>query len=163
MPARATMDDAAALAALDARCFAPGERWSQQLWHEELDAAAQPSTGRLVLVQRDRDIMAAATFSSVFETAELLRVMVDPTHRGLGLARQLVEAGRLWASERGAERMLLEVRHDNLAALRLYEGLGFSSIDTRRDYYGTGLHAVVMQVALNAPNHASDREGAHRV
>ena len=143
MPERATTNDAEQLAELDRACFDVGECWSAQLWADELGAA-----DRLVVVQRDRDLMAAATFALAFETVDLHRVMVRPGHRGLGLARQLISAGAQWAGDRGAERMLLEVRHDNAAALELYGGLGFATIDTRRDYYGAGLDARVMQVAL---------------
>lgn len=143
MPERAAGTDAEQLAELDRACFDAAGRWSAQLWRDELEAA-----DRLVVIQRDRDLMAAATFALVFETVDLHRVMVRPTHRGLGLARQLIAAGAEWAADRGAERMLLEVRHDNAAALGLYSGLGFATIDTRRNYYGAGVNARVMQVAL---------------
>lgn len=147
MPVRALPGDAEELADLDAACFAPGERWSARLWQDELDAE-----DRLVVVQRDIDLVAAATFQLVFDTVDLHRVMVRPGYRGLGLAQQLVAAGSHWAQDRGADRMLLEVRHDNSAALGLYGRLGFSTIDTRRDYYGTGLDARVMQVELPLPS-----------
>ncbi|MGD8215933.1 GNAT family N-acetyltransferase [Aestuariimicrobium sp. Y1814] len=156
MPERATVADADQLAELDRACFAPGERWSAQLWRDELEVA-----DRLVVVQRDRDLMAAATFAVAFEIVDLHRVLVRPTHRGLGLARQLITAGALWAGDRGAERMLLEVRHDNTAALTLYELLGFTTIDTRRDYYGTGLHAHVMQCDLRGMTRGTN-QGDHR-
>lgn len=146
MPERATPADADQLAELDRACFDAAERWSAQLWLDELEAA-----DRLVIVQRDRDLMAAATFALAFETVDLHRVLVRPSHRGLGLARQLVLAGAEWAADRGAEQMMLEVRHDNTEALGLYAGLGFTTIDTRRNYYGAGLDARVMQTALPLP------------
>ena len=154
MPERATPADADQLADLDRACFDAAERWSAQLWLDELEAA-----DRLVIVQRDRDLMAAATFALAFETVDLHRVLVRPTHRGLGLARQLVVAGAEWAGERGAEQMMLEVRHDNTAALGLYAGLGFTTIDTRCNYYGAGADARVMQAALplRAPGLAADQ------
>lgn len=148
MPRRATLDDVDDLAALDQTCFAAGERWSARLWRDEITAG-----DRLVVLLRDDTasspaLAGAATFQQVDEVSDLHRVMVHPAQRGLGLARQLVSAGAEWASACGAERMLLEVRHDNLSAHRLYEGLGFTTIHTRPDYYGAGLDAHVMQVDL---------------
>ena len=144
MPQRALASDGCQLAALDAACFEPRERWSEQLWADELAAS-----DRLVVVQRDAgDLVAAATFQQVADMVDLHRVMVHPTRRGLGLALQLVAAGAEWAQPRGAERMLLEVRHDNTPALGLYERLGFTRIDRRPDYYGPGAHAEVMQADL---------------
>ena len=40
--------------------------------------------------------------------------------------------------ERGAEAVLLEVRADNAAALRLYERRGFEQVSVRRRYYQPG-------------------------
>ncbi|WP_016697352.1 GNAT family N-acetyltransferase [Actinoalloteichus spitiensis] len=52
------------------------------------------------------------------------RLAVRPEHRRTGLARALVGALAGWAADRGAERCLLQVTEGNLAARRLYEGLG---------------------------------------
>jgi ribosomal-protein-alanine N-acetyltransferase len=41
--------------------------------------------------------------------------------------------------------MLLEVRADNIAAISLYESFGFVINGRRRDYYGAGQDAVLMQ------------------
>jgi len=48
----------------------------------------------------------------------------------------------------GAHRMLLEVRPDNEPAVALYRRLGFQPVATRRDYYGSGHHALVLQRSL---------------
>lgn len=150
IPQRALVSDVSHLAALDAASFEPRERWSETLWAEELAA-----TDRFVIVQRDPgpreacgDLVAAATFQQVADVVDLHRVMVHPARRGLGLALQLVAAGAEWALARGAERMLLEVRHDNTPALGLYHRLGFERIDRRPDYYGPDAHAEVMQASL---------------
>lgn len=134
---------AAELADLDARCFPVGERWSEGLWADELSADRH-----LGEVREASRLVGAITVSSLFEDAELLRVMVDPEHRGRGHARHLVTESMDAVTARGATRMLLEVRHDNEPAIALYRGLGFAEIDRRRDYYGTGVHALVMECGL---------------
>jgi ribosomal protein S18 acetylase RimI-like enzyme len=48
----------------------------------------------------------------------------------------------------GAERALLEVRRHNVPALALYEGLGFREIGVRRNYYGPGEDALVLERVL---------------
>lgn len=51
---------------------------------------------------------------------------VDETVRRKGIARQLMEAIEEWArAETDAELLTLEVRDDNEAAVRLYQGCGF--------------------------------------
>lgn len=137
--------DVPGLLELEQGAFPASERWSEQSWLDELAA-----TDRLVLAGRDADerVMAAATFQCVADTADLHRIMVAREHRGEGVAKQLMNAGLEWAQGVGASRMLLEVREDNDAALGLYEGCGFEMIARRNDYYGPGVHALVMGVEL---------------
>jgi ribosomal-protein-alanine N-acetyltransferase len=44
--------------------------------------------------------------------------------------------------------MMLEVKVDNLEAIGLYESLGYSKLNTRKDYFGSGLDALVMRLEL---------------
>ena len=131
--------------AVEADSFSPAERWGELGWRDELRA-----DDRLVVVGRDAHgrVAAAATFQQVAETADLHRIMVTPDRRGEGVAGRLMGAGLEWAAATGAERMLLEVRHDNQGAIALYEKFGFTAISHRRDYYGAGADAVVMQAYL---------------
>jgi [ribosomal protein S18]-alanine N-acetyltransferase len=62
-------------------------------------------------------------------------VAVLPAYRRRGLARQLLGAVLVAADAEGARRATLEVRRSNLAALRLYESLGFETAAVRPDYY----------------------------
>lgn len=141
------------LLALEIGGFEGPDRWSEASWIAELDAP-----DRLVLVSRDQsEITAVADFSVLADTAELLRLIVSPARRRHGLARRLVGLGEEWAEASGADRMLLEVQHDNLAALRLYDHAGFEPISRRADYYGPGRDAVVMEHQL--PHRQIEREG----
>lgn len=50
-----------------------------------------------------------------------------PETRRRGAARALLHAGALWAAERGAARMMLQVDCDNTPALSLYASEGFAT------------------------------------
>ena len=60
---------------------------------------------------------------------------VRPEWRGQGLARALLDHVLREASGLGATRARLEIRRSNDIARRLYEGMGFAVVGTRRDYY----------------------------
>jgi [ribosomal protein S18]-alanine N-acetyltransferase len=62
---------------------------------------------------------------------EILFIAVDPAHRRRGIAKGLLK-NELDGS-RGA--WFLEVRESNLAAIRLYETLGFQVAGRREEYY----------------------------
>lgn len=70
----------------------------------------------------------------LMDEAELLLLAVEPGARGQGVGRALIERTVALAAEKGAHRLLLEVRDDN-RALDLYRCAGFSEIGRRRNYY----------------------------
>lgn len=60
---------------------------------------------------------------------------VDAAARGRGIGAALLEAAAADATRRGNDRLRLEVRQDNGAAIALYERLGFRRIAEIDDYY----------------------------
>ena len=149
---RAAMSsDLPALVALDAACFDAAERWGELAWQAELEG-----TGLVMVVDARRpgsgcelygDLAAAITIHLAGDSAELYRVMTAPDWRGMGLATLLLAKGFNWAREMGASEMMLEVREDNRAR-SLYADLGFTPAYERTNYYGPGLHALVMRRVL---------------
>jgi ribosomal-protein-alanine N-acetyltransferase len=69
-----------------------------------------------------------------FEEEELLLLAVAPDHRRLGLGARLLERFAAAARQRGARRLLLEMRRNNNAE-SLYRSHGFKPIGERRNYY----------------------------
>lgn len=67
--------------------------------------------------------------------AELQAILVTPGQRRQGLGAKLLEAVFARGKEWGSERLLLEVRAGNTAALTLYYRLGFREDGYRRGYY----------------------------
>ena len=119
--------------------------WSEQSWREELTGR-----GRLVLIARLQDgaTVGVAAFQLVDDVADLHRIVVAPQQRRLGFARVMLMAGLQWAIGQGARRMLLEVDATNAAAIQLYPGYGFVTVATRRDYYGPGADALILERRL---------------
>jgi GNAT superfamily N-acetyltransferase len=60
---------------------------------------------------------------------ELVSMWVDPSVRGTGAGRQLVDAVAGWAAERGAIALDLWVMRGNGGAKAFYERLGFTTTD----------------------------------
>jgi [ribosomal protein S18]-alanine N-acetyltransferase len=143
---RARLDDLDAIMTLESSGFEHAG-WSRDSWAGELSGA-----DRQVLAYRDADdrLVAVATLHLIEDFADLLRVVVAPERRGQGIGRKLLIASILMAQASGAVRILLEVETDNLPALAVYTRLGFSPIDRRRDYYGPGLHALVMELPIES-------------
>ncbi|MDF3021817.1 MAG: ribosomal-protein-alanine N-acetyltransferase [Steroidobacteraceae bacterium] len=67
--------------------------------------------------------------------AHVLNVCVREEYRSLGFGRRLLEHLLERAQTSGVSEAFLEVRPSNLAAIRLYQRLGFEQIGIRRGYY----------------------------
>ena len=67
--------------------------------------------------------------------AHVLNVCVRDEYRSLGFGRRLLEHLLERAGASGVHEAFLEVRPSNLAAIRLYQRLGFEQIGIRRGYY----------------------------
>lgn len=69
------------------------------------------------------------------DEAEILTIAVMPEQRRRGLGELLLNTARHALRAAGAQRLFLEVSADNLAALRLYQKIGFAQFGTRASYY----------------------------
>jgi [ribosomal protein S18]-alanine N-acetyltransferase len=111
-----------------------------------------------LLMRADTDLLAAvrgellvgyAVCWTVADQAELGNVAVDPSERGAGTGRRLVEAALRTVRERGARECFLEVRESNTVARSLYERLGFTAVGRRARYYTHPTEdALVMRAGL---------------
>lgn len=137
---RGQLRDVAALAALDATCRT--EAWEQAIYERELQQASRLAW----LAELNDKLLGFAWVSVVDDFAELENIVVAPDARRSGLGRLLLESvlSELKTTTSVA-RLQLEVRASNVAALRLYEALGFTE-EGRRPAYYRNEDAVLMSV-----------------
>lgn len=76
------------------------------------------------------------------EMAQILSIGIHPKYRRKGYARSLLEKGLEDLKGAGVPWVKLEVRPENTAARKLYEGLGFSSHSDYQDSQGDWLVMV---------------------
>jgi len=90
----------------------------------------------------------------VLDEVHILNVAVAPNTQRRGVATQLMNFLLSLSRRRGMRDLFLEVRVSNLAAISLYEGLGFGELAVRPRYYPDGEDARVMH--LHLPEVASE-------
>ena len=130
------------VSALEPQLFAT-TAWSAGTFWSEL--AGAPDTRHYVVAEELRQIVGYAGITIYPPEAEVQTIAVAPWQQRHGTGRALLQALIGEAAERGCSRMLLEVSADNAAAISLYESFGFEINGRRRDYYGAGQDAVLMQ------------------
>ncbi len=140
--------DIEALSQLEQVLF-PGGAWDAPTWWAEL--AERPR--REYVVAEDtgaRDSVQLAGYAGVNHggtVADIMTLAVAPAYQRCGLGDRLLTELARRVVERGAASLMLEVRADNPAALRLYERRGFERVAVRRRYYQPGdVDAYVLQL-----------------
>jgi len=141
----ATAFDLPVFVSLDKELF-PYSPWSASQYKEEFSS---PTRHFVVAIDAEQNIVGyAGVFAPGGAEADVLTVGVIPSHRGQGIARQLMAMITNWAKEQGSIAMMLEVKVDNFDAIGLYESLKYSKLNIRKDYFGAGLDALVMRLDL---------------
>ncbi|MFD1054637.1 ribosomal protein S18-alanine N-acetyltransferase [Terrabacter terrigena] len=138
--------DLARLAELEQDLFAD-DAWSEATWWSEL--AGRARRDYVVAVAPDGSIAGYAGLDVSGDVADVMTVATAPGGQGRGTGRLLLDELVRRAVARGVEAVLLEVRADNAAARRLYDGAGFEVISVRRRYYQPGdVDALVMRLLV---------------
>lgn len=144
----ATAASAPAMASAHAQAF--DQPWDQATFEELL---ATP--GAYAFVALGEDPMGMVLCRAVSGEAEVLTLAVPPWTRRKGVALALMTAAMDQARAAGADEMFLEVDVDNVAAISLYERLGFGRAGLRKAYYDRGANgradALVMRLDLTPP------------
>lgn len=153
------------MAALEADLFGRGA-WSEQSIRQEfhapartylfdiddfgiVDCAAADRPGADGFAAKQSVVRGYAGFWYDGDDAEIMTIGVGKQFQRRGIAASLMEALIARAREQGAQRMLLEVRIDNIPALALYERFGFARMGLRKRYYQPeGIDAYTMSLDL---------------
>lgn len=123
---------------------AAGEReshsdpWSPEIFADELSQAALEPSARLLWVLCDREssnIAGHISLMMICGEATVNNITIYPPYRKRGLGAHLLSSALDRAKSLSCDSFTLEVRTSNLAAIRLYEKLGFSCEGIRRNYY----------------------------
>lgn len=135
----ATVQDAQAIAALERTCFTVP--WSQDAIAGDL--RSNPAAFYLLAEEEGR-VVGYVGMWHVLDEAQVTNLAVHPEHRRKGIGTTLLAALAVKAKAEGIETILLEVRERNIAAIALYESMGFVRDGLRKGYYPDDGDAAVL-------------------
>jgi ribosomal-protein-alanine N-acetyltransferase len=123
--------DLSRVAKLHAECF-PDDAWNSSSLATVL---VMPGADGRICYGEDGTLAGLLLDQCLGPDGEILTLGVAPAWRRRGIARILLQELIVRARDGGAQRLLLEVAADNMAALALYTSLGFAQQGIRRNYY----------------------------
>lgn len=154
---QADLGDAGVLADIHAACFE--KEWSIT----EIEDLLRGDSNTGWVIEHGNDICAFAILMHAGDDVEILTIATSPEYKRAGYAKRLLCACDLALGmdrdvrEAVDKRWLLEVAIDNVAAIGLYESLGFERIGQRKNYYaksnGVFVDALVYSAKLSKLDH----------
>ncbi len=138
------------LVELQEQCFCPP--WTKQ----QIDQQLTGKRGFNFAWQVDNKLVGYVFYQLLFEQAEIIQIAIQPKFQKQGLAAQLITQSCDYLQQQKIEKILLEVRESNRAAIALYTKLGFVVDGIRSNYYPasgqskTREHAKLYSLALTS-------------
>jgi len=130
--------------------------WTEGMFRQELTNASS----HFYVVFLGEELIGYGGFWFVIGEAHITKLTVSEAYRGRGYGKELMEFLFQKGAALGAATFRLEVREGNIAARRLYAGLGFEEVGLRKGYYiRTNETAVIMEKAVDNPGAGLAGEG----
>ncbi len=128
----ASKSDLSALVALEQQSFDEDQISRRQFLHLLTRANAA-----VLIAEQDGQLLGdvVVLFNRATSTARLYSIAVSKAARRMGVGQILVEAAETNAWDHGRAWIRLEVRKDNTASIKLFEGLGYRRFGQYLDYY----------------------------
>ena len=89
---------------------------------------------KILVYEKDSTVLAFLMYTLLEGTIDIVDLIVDKNFRRQHIATFLMD--ELITKSHVGDKLYLEVRVDNEAAITLYEKFGFQVIHTRKKYYG---------------------------
>lgn len=112
-----------------------------------ISSFANPRHKIYVLVEANQ-VIGAIIVGFALDEAEILQLWIKKELQGKGYGRILLQKIIEDLKKNHILDIFLEVRSDNISAIKLYEKLGFSNVGIRKDYYKVeswSFDAITMQ------------------
>lgn len=116
-------------------------------WNANTFANELENENSYYLVAKINDeIVGFAGIKIILDEADIMNVVTKKNKRNLGIGFCILENLIYIAKEKNVRKLTLEVNEKNLAAIHLYEKLGFKQIAVRNKYYNNTDDAIIMQL-----------------
>ena len=96
--------------------------------------------GHYLLLNEDNEIIGYVYYSDIYDRAEINQIEINFIHRNCGKGSKLLEKMISVVDK----NITLEVKIDNIPAIKLYKKYGFIEVATRKGYYN-GVDGILME------------------
>ena len=99
---------------------------------------------KILVYINDVEILGFIHYEILYETVNILNIVVNPNHRRKKIATKLLDSMLSDLCNKNIEHIMLEVNEKNIEAINLYKKFNFEIINIRKKYYN-GKDAYIME------------------
>lgn len=96
---------------------------------------------KIYVYEQNKKVIGFIQIENHFEITDIINIAVNVDYQNQGVATKLLE---YVINNINADKIMLEVRDDNISAINLYKKMGFEKIIVREKYYGN-INGIVME------------------
>lgn len=115
--------------------------WTKAQFLYELN---ENTFARMYMYIENGEVLGYIDMWITFEMAQLAKIAVTKRAHRRGIAHKMMKFMIAKCEEHMCENITLEVRVENVAAIRLYEAYGFLEVTRKIGYYADGMDAIYM-------------------
>lgn len=117
------------------------DSWSYNILKQDF---SEDSPSEYYVIKEDGEILGFVSFMNILGEVHVNNIAVDTGKRRRGLGARLLKFVLNFYPKEEIMGVTLEVRTDNIPALKLYEKFGFSIVGKRERYYKRNKDAFIM-------------------
>lgn len=99
---------------------------------------------KILILLENNIVVGYIYYSEIYERIEINQFEIEKSHRNCGKGKKLLQ----YMLGKTKKDVTLEVRKDNLPAIKLYQNNGFKAKAIRKGYYN-GIDGILMERRLN--------------
>lgn len=96
--------------------------------------------GHYLILKENNEVIGYVYYSDIYDRAEINQIEINFIHRNCGKGSKLLEK----AISLVDKNITLEVKKDNIPAIKLYKKYGFQEVAIRKGYYN-GVDGILME------------------
>ena len=101
----------------------------------------------IYVIEDNGDICGFIMVTELYEVMDLLYIVVDPSYQHQGFGTQLLNYAIL-NKKTDVNKIMLEVRCNNMNAINFYKKNSFNQINIRKNYYDNNIDAIIMERSI---------------
>lgn len=117
------------------------DAWSYGILKQDL---LENEFSKYLVAEYNDELVGFLSIMNIYGEIHINNILVKEEYRNLSIGDKLLKYGLNFYEKDDIIGYTLEVREDNISAIKLYKKNGFTSVGMRKNYYNNNKNAIIM-------------------